>query len=218
MISRGTSVQKVRGGRRRGSKGERQGGERKEKGSEGGDKEEGETEAEEGSWILLIYFYVLDTMKLQGRHQTMADVNKMTKFLGVEIGRELLQWTTKMENYKRYKWTTGDLSACEGPPILVKPGWNVEYPKRVISSLLPLLLSFDHIKRYRGDVPWGKLNFEVEDKQKDVCWYHEHFYKKPHATYLSGDSQNPLFIAVDTDGSPPYLLFSPLLSSPLLFS
>jgi len=44
----------------------------------------------------------------------------------------------------------------------------------------------------------------VEDKQKDVCWYHEHFFKKSHVTYLAGDNQNPLFIAVDTDGSPPY--------------
>jgi hypothetical protein len=94
-----------------------------------------------------------------------------------------LDWTTKMENYKRYKWTTGDFSLVEGPPILIKTGWNVEY---------------------KGELPWTKLNFDLEDKQKGVCWYLEHFSIKSHAIYLAGDAQNPLFIAVETDGSPPY--------------
>jgi hypothetical protein len=57
----------------------------------------------------------------------MADVNKITKFLGVELSKNLLQWTSKMENYKRYKWTTGDLSVFGGPPLVPKAGWNVEY-------------------------------------------------------------------------------------------
>eukprot|EP00026_Physarum_polycephalum_P000328 Phypoly_transcript_00328.p1 GENE.Phypoly_transcript_00328~~Phypoly_transcript_00328.p1 ORF type:complete len:1301 (-),score=247.36 Phypoly_transcript_00328:874-4776(-) len=126
-----------------------------------------------------------EVLKWQGRAQTMADVNNLIKYLGKELSKDLLQYVTKMENYRRYRWTTGDLSEYKNPPLVHKTGWNVEY---------------------KGQVPWGRLNFDVEDKHKDVHWYHDNFYKKPHATYLAGDSQNPLFIAVATDGSAPYKL------------
>jgi len=57
-------------------------------------------------------------------------------------------------------------------------------------------------------VPFGKLNFDIEDKYRDVRWYSDHFVNKPHSIFLVVDNHDPLFIAVDTQGEPPYLSFS----------
>jgi len=104
------------------------------------------------------------------------------KFLGMEMSVEL-QWTTKnLENYRNYAWSSPNLPH-HGPPIVVYPGWNVEY---------------------RESVPLGKVIFEIEDRQKDTCWYTDHFFCKSHATYVGGDIKNPLFVAVETEPSPPY--------------
>lgn len=82
-----------------------------------------------------------EILKMQGRNQTTADVSRMTRYLGQEMNTELLQWTSKMDTYKKYKWSVGDMSTFSdlGPPIIIKPGWNVEYPFLPYFSILKII-------------------------------------------------------------------------------
>lgn len=115
--------------------------------------------------------------------QSSVEVSKLMKFLGMEMSVEL-QWTTKnLENYRNYAWSNATGPHENQPPIVIQPGWHVEY---------------------RETVPLGKVIFEIEDRQKDTCWYTDHFFCKSHATYVGGDNQHPLFVAVETEPSPPY--------------
>jgi len=69
----------------------------------------------------------------------------MVRYLGVEMDNEFLQWTSKMETYRKYTWSVGDINSFTdlGPPIFIKPGWNVEYHflSLLLISLFYLYLS-----------------------------------------------------------------------------
>jgi hypothetical protein len=48
--------------------------------------------------------------------------------------------------------------------------------------------------------------FEIEDTERDLCWYKDHFHGQEHTVYLGGDEDSPLFLAVNKSNqeSPPY--------------